>query len=295
MFERMKRGGEDDPADRDGTTGVDGRTRSEADRADDPGAERVYQEREGDDPRAPLDERDRTDVAARPGERADVGARDEVDHPRTGSDADRDDRGAVAQRDRDTRDEERALSAKERVHDVRERQRAEYGGFNLGAAFFGWLVALGLGALLTALLSATGAAIGLTTAPSGAEALQSADTISIAGAIALLVVLFIAYYAGGYVAGRMSRFNGGKQGVGVWVIALAVTIGLAVLGTLAGAEYNVLAQLNLPRIPVDEGTLASGSLIALLVVLVVTLLAAFLGGKQGVRYHKKVDRAGLTY
>lgn len=43
----------------------------------------------------------------------------------------------------------------------RDRQREEFGGFNIGAAFFGWLVALGMAALLTAILSAAGAAIGL--------------------------------------------------------------------------------------------------------------------------------------
>ena len=33
----------------------------------------------------------------------------------------------------------------------REAQHDEYGGFNFGAAFFGWLVAIGVAALLTAL------------------------------------------------------------------------------------------------------------------------------------------------
>jgi len=42
---------------------------------------------------------------------------------------------------------------------------------------------------------------------------------------------------------------------------------------------------------VDEGTLATGGLIALAAVVLGTLLAAILGGKSGERYHKKVDRA----
>ena len=54
--------------------------------------------------------------------------------------------------------------------DVLARQRDEYGGINWGAAFFGWLVAIGVAALLTALLSAAGTAIGLTQAsPSDAQ------------------------------------------------------------------------------------------------------------------------------
>src|ERR687890_1574053 len=80
----------------------------------------------------------------------------------------------------------------------RERQRDEFGGFNWGAAFFGWLVAVGITALLTAFLSAAGAAIGLTQL-SESDARSSADTISIVGAVLLILVLAVGYYAGGYV------------------------------------------------------------------------------------------------
>src|SRR5262245_50335462 len=45
---------------------------------------------------------------------------------------------------------------------VRARQRAEFGGFNWGAAFFGWLVSVGVAALLVGLLVGAGAAVGLT-------------------------------------------------------------------------------------------------------------------------------------
>lgn len=173
----------------------------------------------------------------------------------------------------------------------RDRQREEYGGFNIGAAFFGWLVALGMAALLTAILSAAGAAIGLTSLTES-EARSSAETISIVGGVLFFVVLALAYYCGGYVAGRMSRFDGARQGVGVWVFGLAVTILLAVIGAIAGSEYNVLNQLNLPRIPIDEGSLATGGVITLIAIFVGTLVAALLGGKAGERYHHKVDRVG---
>ena len=174
---------------------------------------------------------------------------------------------------------------------VRERQRDEYGGFNLGAAFFGWLVAVGIAVLLTALLSAAGAAIGLTELSEG-EAEANAETISIVGGILLIAVLAISYYAGGYVAGRMSRFDGGRQGLGVWLFGLIATVALAVLGAIAGSEYNLFSQLNLPRIPIDEGSLAGGAVVTLVLVLIATALAAVAGGKVGERYHRKVDRAG---
>jgi hypothetical protein len=175
----------------------------------------------------------------------------------------------------------------------RERQRGEYGGFNLGAAFFGWLVAIGIAALLTALVSAAGAAIGLTEV-SETDTAASPEALSLVGAVLIMVVLVISYFAGGYVAGRMSRFDGGRQGFGVWALALAVTVLLAIAGAIAGSEYNLFGELDLPRIPIDEGTLATGALITLLLVLALTALAAILGGKAGERYHRRVDRVGMV-
>jgi hypothetical protein len=174
---------------------------------------------------------------------------------------------------------------------VIDRQREQFGGLNWGSAFFGWLVAIGVASLLTAILSAAGAAIGLTST-SASDAKSNAGTVGIVGGIVLLVVLAIAYYAGGYVAGRMSRFDGPRQGLGVWLVGLIVTVVLAVAGVVLGSKYNVLSQLKLPRIPVDEGSLTTGGLIALLAIVVVTALAAIAGGKQGTHYHRKIDRTG---
>ena len=179
------------------------------------------------------------------------------------------------------------------ARDVRARQRDEFGGFNWGSAFFGWLVAIGLGALLTAVLAAAGTAIGLTSGSAGDQAKSNADTIGIGGGILLLLVSMIAYYAGGYVAGRMSRFDGARQGFGVWVFGLLVTVAIAAAGWILGDKYNILDKLNLPRIPVNAGDLTTGGLIALGAILLGTLIAAIAGGKVGQRYHNKVDRAGF--
>jgi hypothetical protein len=173
---------------------------------------------------------------------------------------------------------------------ARARQRAEYGGVNWGASFFGWLVAVGVAALLTSLLVAAGAAVGLTES----DVTNAADEITLGGAIALIAVLVIAYYAGGYVAGRMSRFDGARQGLATWAIALIVTVGVAVAAVIFGDEYNVLEQLNLPSLPVGDETLASGGVIALVAIAVGTALAAMAGGKVGERYHRRIDRAGFV-
>jgi MFS family permease len=171
--------------------------------------------------------------------------------------------------------------------EILARQREEFGGFSWGADFFGWLSAVGTATLLTALLAATGAAIGLTNES------DATSTVGLIGGIALLVILMLAYYCGGYVAGRMARFHGPRQGIAVWLIGLLVAIVLAVAGVLFGAEYNVLSGLRLPRIPVGEGSLTTGGLIALAAVLVGTLVAAIAGGKAGTHFHRKVDRVGL--
>ena len=190
------------------------------------------------------------------------------------------------------RDIDRKHNTGTSAREVRARQRDEFGGFNWGSAFFGWLVAIGVGALLTAILSAAGTAIGLTEG-SASDARQNAETIGIVGGILLLVVSMIAYYAGGYVAGRMSRFDGARQGFGVWLFGLIVTIAVAVAGAVLGDKYNIFEQLNLPRIPVSAGDLTTGGIIALAAILLGTLLAAIFGGKVGQRYHNKVDRAGF--
>src|SRR5215211_5977621 len=104
------------------------------------------------------------------------------------------------------------------------RQRDAYGGTNWGAAFFGWLVATGLGALLTALVSAAGAAIAFSEIDSIGEAGNNAETIGVVGAICLIAVALIAYFAGGYVAGRMSRFDGARQGVATWIWGIVAVV-----------------------------------------------------------------------
>jgi hypothetical protein len=187
----------------------------------------------------------------------------------------------------------RGTVTRETMHRVRERQREEYGGTNWGAAFFGWLVAVGVAVLLTGILAAAGAAIGLTETTSDAADNASLETLSLAGAIALIAVLAIAYYCGGYVAGRMSRFDGARQGIGVWALGLLITLAAALLAVIAGSEYNVVERANLPRLPVGTETLTTGGAIASIVILAGTLLFAALGGIAGARYHRKVDRAGF--
>jgi hypothetical protein len=176
---------------------------------------------------------------------------------------------------------------------ARETAREEYGGMNTGADFFGWLVAVAVAALLTGIIGALVAGISKTADISQSDAERQAGTIGIVSAVVLVLVVGVGYYAGGYVAGRMSRFDGVRQGLGVWLIGLVVMIVAGVTGAVFGRQYNVLDRVDLPQLPVSDADASTGALITGAALLLVSLLAALAGGKVGRDYHSKVDAAHL--
>ena len=178
---------------------------------------------------------------------------------------------------------------------VTAAQKEQYGGIKIGSAFFGWLTATGMAVLLTALLAAIGAGVGVVknidATKASNTATNNATTVGIIGAVALLVIVLVAYYCGGYVAGRMARFNGIRQGIAVWLWALVIVVVLAIIAATAGDKYNVLSKLNVfPRIPVKEGTLTTTGIIALIAVAIASLIGSILGGLAGMHYHRKIDK-----
>ena len=203
------------------------------------------------------------------------------------SDAERD-----ARRDTE-RDTRRADDADVVETDVVETDEAydKFGGVNLGAALSGWLVAMGVAVLLTGVVGAVAAAVGDANNVTQSDAEREAGTVGVASAIVLLAVLVLGYYAGGYVAGRMSRFDGARQGLMVWLIGLLVTVLAVALGWIAGDQYNLLDRVDVPRIPIPSDDITLGGIITAVAVLVGTLLAAMFGGTVGRRYHSRVDRA----
>lgn len=208
------------------------------------------------------------------------------------------DRDRAYDRDRDTgssavggtRDRDREVVREERTVDRHAEARDRFGGINWGAAFFGWLVAVGMTALLAGIVGAIATAIGENTSYSLSDASTNAATASLVAAIVLALVLALAYFAGGYVAGRMSRFDGAKQGAAVWIVGILITLIAAAIGWIAGAEYNILQRISIPNIPLSQSEMSTGGIITAIVVLALTLLAAIGGGALGRRYHGKVDR-----
>jgi hypothetical protein len=197
----------------------------------------------------------------------------------------------VTERERDVDDEPRtipAVVAEDTVVAMRARQRDRFGGIRWGSAFFGLLSAIGLAAILLGIAAAAGVALGLSEINDVRKG--TADTIGLGGAILLLAILALSWYCGGYVAGRMARFDGPRQGIGVWVWTLVIAGALAIAAVIGGAEYNVLQQLNLPNVAVGDQSLTTGGWLTLAAAVVVTLIFAVLGGKAGDLFHRRVDR-----
>jgi hypothetical protein len=198
----------------------------------------------------------------------------------------------VTDRDRDDVDDQRrtipAVVAEDTVVAMRARQRDRFGGIRWGSAFFGLLSAIGLAAILLGIAAAAGVALGLSEINDVRKG--TADTIGLGGAILLLAILALSWYCGGYVAGRMARFDGLRQGIGVWVWTLVIAGALAIAAVIGGSEYNVLQQLNLPNVAVGDQSLTTGGWLTLAAAVVVTLIFAVLGGKAGDLFHRRVDR-----
>ncbi len=177
---------------------------------------------------------------------------------------------------------------------MRARQREEFGGVNWGAAFFGWLVAVGLGALLVGLLAAMGAAVGLTDV-SATDTAGNVTDIGIGGTIALLAalvdrVLLRRLRRRADVALRRRAPGHGR---------------VADRPDHDGRAGDRRARCSAPSTTCSSGStcrhcrsgtreLASGGALALALVVLGTLLAAVAGGKAGEHFHRKVDRAGFS-
>jgi len=196
-----------------------------------------------------------------------------------------------------TEDTRPVVAAQTPHSDVYAREKERFGGMKFGSAFFGWLTAIGAVVLLTAVVGAIGAAMGAATGTTVDDAANAAtdnaETVGIVGAIALAVVLFVAYLAGGYVAGRMARFSGALQGVAVWIWGIIIAIVIAIITLVAGSQWDILANVDsFPRIPVTPESATTTGILTAVIAAVIALAGAVLGGVLGMRYHRKVDRVG---
>jgi hypothetical protein len=170
-----------------------------------------------------------------------------------------------------------------------ETERAAYRGFKFGAAYFGWLITLSTLVLLTAVIVGAGAGIAYLLDYTRADAENQAGAAAITLATVLVLVVSLAFYTGGYVAGRLARFDGARQGFGVWMFCLLLGLVAAGTGALLDNQYDLVDQVSRPDVQLTNDALLTGGLITAAALLMLPLLAALLGGKTGQRYHDKID------
>lgn len=169
--------------------------------------------------------------------------------------------------------------------------RKRYGGGDLIASFVGMLAGLGTLVLLSALIAA-----GANTFDYQLNVIDLEGRLgeaSIVGSIVAAVVVFVSFLVGGFAAGRIARYDGGMNGLGagLWLILLVAIFGA--LGAWVGPEFNAFNREGLPnwvaQLDVDE--LTTEAIIASVVLIVMTLLGGYLGGRMGEMFHREVDAA----
>jgi hypothetical protein len=170
-----------------------------------------------------------------------------------------------------------------------EAERLSYRGFKFGAAFFGWLIMVAMLVLLSAVVGGAATAAYYVLGYTRTDLEDNAGTVAISAASAVVLVITFAYYIGGYVAGRLVRFDGMRQGFGVWMISLLLIVLASSAGAFLNSRYDYTARVDRPDLPLTDDTLLTGGLITAAALLMLPLLFALLGGRTGQRYHRKID------
>src|SRR5215203_2971994 len=180
----------------------------------------------------------------------------------------------------------------EAAEEREDRLRDMYGGVDWLASFL--VFAIVLGAVFSAVAGLVLIPFGITPDLSGGRIGASVIT----GLALLGVLIFLTFFFGGYVAGRLARFDGGRNGamVLVWMFIVVVILALAAAifsGFLPAGMAEGITNL-VDRMVSTAGKLAGAGVVGLVTAaaaLLLALLGGSLGGRMGSRYHTEIDRA----
>jgi len=182
----------------------------------------------------------------------------------------------------------------EAVEEREDRLRDMYGGVDWLASFLGFVFTVVLASVFSAIA-------GLVLVPFGfpPELSEGQLGASVLTGLAMLgVLIFLTYFFGGYVAGRLARFDGGRNGAMVlaWTFIVALILALVAVvfsGFLPSGTAEVfrnLAQGTASTVGNLAGAGTAGIVVAV-AALLLALLGGFFGGRLGGRYHTEIDRA----
>ncbi len=177
----------------------------------------------------------------------------------------------------------------EAAEEREERLRDIYGGVDWLASFLGFIFVAVAGAIFAGIASLVLVPLGFSLDIVSVEGVAGITTLVILG-----ILVFFSYLFGGYVAGRLSRFDGGRNGAMtvVWGTVVGALV-LAVFGILPGALFQTVRDFLAENVtPVIVGLLEAG-LIGLAIVagaIIVAVLGGIAGGRLGSRFHTEIDR-----
>lgn len=151
-------------------------------------------------------------------------------------------------------------------------------GISWPGAITGWVVALVVSLLL---LSIAGFILGpIITAGLTLETLF-AGTAGIVGAFVLLGISFVSYFIGGWVSARIAGFNGILNGFMTVIVGIIVAFVFGIAAAIIAGNIASILNASVPGFLV--GNIAGLLNIAGLILLVVQLIGAALGGWVGER------------
>jgi hypothetical protein len=182
----------------------------------------------------------------------------------------------------------------EAAEEREDRLRDMYGGVDWLASFLGFIFALVAGSFFSLVAGLVLAPLGVSMDLAGAEIGPAAIT----ALVLVAILVFLTYFFGGYVAGRLARFDGGRNGAmlllwtGVTVLVLTL-INAVLSGFLPegiSEDIDNLIQNNLLSTIGGLSGLGIAGVLIFVGALLVALLGGFLGGRLGSRYHAEIDR-----
>jgi len=180
------------------------------------------------------------------------------------------------------------------LRDREEYLRDIYGGVDWLASFVGFIFTalfaslLGIGAALFLLLP-----LGLRQSLSDGQL----DSTAITGIAVIASVGFLSFLLGGYISGRMARYDGARNGAMVllWAILIVALLlvlsgvfGQAISETPAGDFVREALDFGFATVELMNGLGVSGAVVSGGVALA-ALLGGMFGGQLGSRYHREID------
>jgi hypothetical protein len=182
----------------------------------------------------------------------------------------------------------------EAAEEREDRLRDMYGGVDWLASFLGFVFAIVAGSIFSVVAGLVLAPLGLSLNFGGGEIGAAAIT----GFVLIAILVFLTYFFGGYVAGRLARFDGGRNGamlllwtgVAVLILALVNALLSSILPPNIAEGMDNLIQNNVLSAIGSLSQLGIVGIVILVAALLVALVGGFLGGRLGARYHAEIDR-----